>query len=359
MSAPPATAVHVDPDLLREFVAHVYTDVGMNAQDADESARAMVWTDLRGQHSHGVNYLPRYVASLRGGGIRPDAVPRVVTESAATALLDGDGGLGALVTFRACDIAAEKARKAGCAMVLVRNSNHFGAASAYTLRLAEMGLIGIVAANSAPGITAPGARTRMIGTQPFSFAAPDPDGEGPVMLDMAMSLVAGTKVRQAMNRGESIPEGWIVDTQGRPSTNPKDFADGGSLLAIGGHKGFALAILIEMLTGVLADAGITHGVLSHDLVNPSNTGHWVMAIGIEAFMPRERFLERLADLRAEVHGAPTADGASAPILPGEPEVAHERDSWKHGLELDPLTWDALSALAGDLGRSTELEALRR
>ena len=350
--------VRVDPGKLRRFVGLVLTDLGMSSNDAELAADVLVSTDLRGQHTHGVWYLPRYIQGIRGGGINPDAKPRTVQETPATAVLDGDGGLGALVMMRACAIAADKAGTVGCSTVAVRNSNHFGAASHYTLWLAERGMIGLIVANSLPAMTGPGGKARMLGTQPLSYAAADPDGQGAVMLDMALSLVAGTRVSQARDRGESIPEGWIVDPNGQPTTEPADFFAGGALLPLAGHKGYALAIFAEILSGVLSGAGVTHGVRSHDPVKPSDTGHCVIAINVSAFMASEEFATRLAALRAEIHAAPVIDGGQHAILPGEPEYAHERESRINGLELDRLIWQALKGVATDLGREADLEQAR-
>jgi LDH2 family malate/lactate/ureidoglycolate dehydrogenase len=355
----PNAAHVVDPPGLERFVTLVLTDHGLEPEDAAAAARALVETDVRGQHTHGVWFLPRYVTGLRGGGIRSAARPRVIHETVATALVDGEGGLGALVAVRACEIAARKAKEAGCATVLVRNTNHFGAAGYYIAHLAEQGLLGFAAANSMPALAAPGARARMLGSQPISFAAEDPDGQGPVVLDMALSLVAGTKISQARERGEAIPADWAVGDDGLPTTDPERFFDGGALAPLGGYKGYGLAVLVEILCGVLSGAGVTAGVRSHHPTTPSDTGHWLYAIDVEAFLPRDEFRARLAALRAEIHAAPVAEGAPGVILPGEPEFRHAAEVARHGLELEPLIWDALAKLADDVGRRDELEAARR
>jgi LDH2 family malate/lactate/ureidoglycolate dehydrogenase len=349
----------VDPDGLEHFVTLVLTDHGLSNEDAGAAARALVETDIRGQHTHGVWFLPRYVTGLRGGGINAHANPRVISETAATALVDGEGGLGALVAVRATEVAARKAKQAGCATVLVRNSNHFGAAGYYSSQLAEQGMLGFAAANSMPALAAPGAKVRMLGSQPISFAAEDPDGKGPVVLDMALSLVAGTKITQARERGEQIPADWAVGNDGLPTTDPERFFDGGALAPLGGYKGYGLAVLVEILCGVLSGAGVTSGVRSHHPTTPSDTGHWLLAIDVEAFMPREQFRERLAALRTEVHDAPVADGFPPVILPGEPEFRHAAETAERGLELEPLIWNAMVKLADDTGRSAALEAARR
>jgi LDH2 family malate/lactate/ureidoglycolate dehydrogenase len=353
-------SVWVDPDDLKRFVSVVFQDLGLGRQDADISAEAMVRTDMRGQHTHGVFYLPKVVAGMRGGGVRLAAKTSVVRETPATAVLDGDGGIGFAVAVAGCDLAAQKAREVGSATVLVRNSNFFGAASFYTLRLAEQGLIGTIGANSTPGVAPPGALKPVIGTQPISYGVPDPDGQGPIILDIAISQAAGTKVRQALERGESIPEGWLLSPDGRPTTDPRDMDAGGMLLPVGGHKGYGIGIWVEIMAGVLAGAGVTHDVLDQSVVTtPSDTGHWITAMSIDAFSERSAFDARLAALRAEVHAVPTREGQPHPILPGEPEFAHERYCSEHGLELEKIIWDRVRQVAGEVGRSDDLEQTYR
>lgn len=347
--------VRVDAERLKQFVASVFEDLGLHREDAELSADAVVQTDMRGQHTHGVFYLPLVAATIRGGSVRAASRPAIVRETLATAVVDGDGGIGYAVAAKACDIAAQKARAAGTATVLVRNSNFFGAASYYTQRLAEQGLIGIVSANSTPGVAAPGTRAPVIGTQPISYGIPDPDGKGTIVLDIAISQVAGTKIRQALERGESIPEGWMLGADGLPTTDPHDLDRGGLMVPFGGHKGFGIGILVEILAGVLSGAGVTHGVLHNDVSAPSNTGHWVTAIDPEAFMDRAEFNERLGALRAEIHAVPTREGLANAILPGEPEFEHELESIANGLELEGIVWDRVVSVARDLGRLEDLQ----
>lgn len=357
-------AVRVDPEELTRFVARAYESAGVPPEDAAVAAAPMVRTDARGQHTHGVYFLPTYVQCLTEGGMmgtfNPKAKPRVVRETRGTAVLDGDAGLGSVVTTKAVEIAARKAREVGMGTVLVRNSNHFGAAGIYTLMLAEQGLGGLVMANTGPGVAAPGSRGGVFGTQPISYCFPNPDGEGHVMLDMALSHVAGTKVLQAITKGESIPEGWLTGPDGKPTTNPNDLMQGGALVPMGGHKGYGLGMLVEIMSGVLSGAGITKQLMAYR-EQPglsSNTGHFVAAFDLEAFMPAGEFERRLAELRAEVHAAPVAEGANGIILPGEPEWRHEADTRANGLELEQFLWDGLVKLAQERGLTAELPRLR-
>lgn len=348
-------AVRAEPARLKEFVAAAYRAAGLAEADAAVAAEAMVRTDERGQHTHGIWYLHQYLPQIRNGVINPSARPRVVRETPATALLDGDAGLGAVVASAAAELAVRKARDVGFATVLVRNSNHFGAAGYFTLRIAEQGLVGLMAAGAGSGVAAPGSATGVIGTQPISYCVPDPDGQGPVMLDMALSTVAGTKVLQAVARGDSVPEGWIVDSEGRPTTDPARWRDGGALLPVGGHKGYGLGILVEVMSAVLSGAGVTKQLTAnYQAGRPLDVGHWVAAFDVEAFMARDEFARRLAALREEIHAAPTAPGVDSLMLPGEPEARHAAETAAGGLEVEGYIWQTLVDVADELGLRDEL-----
>jgi LDH2 family malate/lactate/ureidoglycolate dehydrogenase len=338
--------VIVDSGRLRLAVAAIYEAVGLRPDDATAAADAMVRTDERGHHTHGVRLLPRYLEWLANGTTQPDATPTLLRESAATALVDGNNGFGSVVALHACEIAARKAREVGSATVLVRRGNHFGAAGTFSLWLAERGLVGLVAANTAPVVGAPGSRVPVIGTQPISLCAPAPDEHGPVMLDMALSVVAANAILQAHERGESIPEGWLNGSDGRPTTDPGALLEGGALVPIAGYKGYGLGIVVEILSAVLSGAGMGYQQTARfQAGEPPDVGYWISAFDIEAFMPLDEFKARLAGLRGHVRSAPTVDGASPLILPGEPEWRHEVEAREHGLELEADLWLALNDVA--------------
>jgi LDH2 family malate/lactate/ureidoglycolate dehydrogenase len=338
--------VTVDGGLLRPVVAALYEDAGLRSEDAAAAAEAMVRTDERGHHTHGVRLLPRYLEWLANGTIRAAAQPSILRETPATALVDGNNGFGAVVALQACEIAARKAREVGGATVLVRRGSHFGAAGTFSLWLAERGFVGLVAANTAPVVGAPGSRVPVIGTQPISLCAPAPDEHGPVMLDMALSVVAANAILQAHERGESIPEGWLNGSDGRPTTDPGALLEGGALVPIAGYKGYGLGIVVEILAAVLSGAGMGYQqVESFQTDEPPDVGYWISAFDIEAFMPLDEFKARLAGLRGHVRSVPTVDGASPLMLPGEPEWRHEVEARERGLELEADLWQALHDVA--------------
>lgn len=347
MSEGQPTVVRVDPERLKEFVAGLLAGLGFRAEDGEIGAAMLVRADLRGHRSHGVRYLKSYLPMMRGGGIRPEASPRVVREGPATAVMDGDAGMGHVVAYKATEHAIGKAREngVGTMTVLVHNSNHFGAADPFALMCAEAGLIGIVLSNSVPMMTAPGSRAAVIGNCAFSYGVPARDGRH-MVLDIALSEVAGSRVVMAAERGESIPENWVVDADGKPTANPNEMS---ALMPVGAHKGYGLALLVETLAGVLSGAGITHQVLNYTIFaeDPSQTGHTIIVVDPEAFMSRAEFDERFDRLREEIHASPVAPGAGRVYLPGELELEHEVSACRDGLTFDPVIWSSLIEIARD------------
>lgn len=352
-----SAGVRTDPAELTRFIAAAYGQVGVPAAEAETVAALMVGCDMRGVHTHGVRYLREYLPLLRGGAMRPAARPKVVHETSSSAVVDGDAAIGHLAAYFATEVAIRKALDGAIALVLVRNSNHFGANGTYSMMCADAGLIGLVISNSVPVMSAPGSRHSVISNTPISYAIPTADPEPTLLLDMALSQVAGSNAVMARDRGTEMAPGLILDREGRESTNPNDFLEGGSLRPIGGHKGYALALFGEVLSGVLSGAGITNEVLLYPAFHsdPSNTGHTILAINPEAFMERTEFNDRIRHLREEITGAPRADGVDRLYLPGEKEADHEAESQQNGLELDQATWAELSTIATELDLDDMLE----
>jgi LDH2 family malate/lactate/ureidoglycolate dehydrogenase len=307
-----------------------------------------VRTDLRGVRTHGIRNLPGYAKQLRLGGVDRRASPVVERETAATAMLDGANGLGQVVSCRALEVAISKARQVGAGAVMVRRSNHHGACGHYALACAEAGLIGLVFSNTPPIMAVPGASGRVLGNGPTAYGVPNPQGD-PIVLDIAMSVVAGMKPLVAAQLGEAIPEGWIVDARGRPTTDPSAFASGGALLP-GGHKGYGLALLGELLAGALSGAAMASAIggwVSRP-ERPTDTGHAFIALSVEAFMDLAEYAERVHRLIGEIHAAPGAAPGKHALVPGELEAAAERRALRDGLDLDGPTWAGLEALASEL-----------
>ncbi len=343
---------------LQTFCELALQAAGATPHDAAVAAEVLVRTDLRGVHSHGVQALPAHVATLRDGGTASPTKADVVRQTGVTAVVDGNAGIGHVVATEAMAIAVAKAGSAGVGVVLVRNSNHFGAAGHYALAAAEAGFIGLATSNASPIMAAAGSKGRVISNAPLAYAVPT--GTFPMALDIAMSATAGMKVRLAAERKETIPAGWVIDAQGRPTTDPGDYAAGGALAPLGGHKGYGLALLTEALAGALSGAAMTRGVLPWlvETATPTDAGHAFIAMDVECFMDRDEFYGRMQRLIAELHAAEPAPGWDRVVVPGELEHSHEQRATARGVELEMVIWHHLERVASAAGLVDELLTAR-
>jgi ureidoglycolate dehydrogenase (NAD+) len=340
----------VSAENLRALCLEALTRVGVGEADAQTTADVLVTTDTWGTFTHGTKALRAYVRRLRGGGLKRDGRPRVVSEGPAWALVDGDSSLGMVTSAFAMRTAMAKARTAGIGHVGVRNNCHYGAAGYYAAMAIPENMIGFSMANDIPTVNATGAKGSVLGSNPFAFAAPA-GRERPVMLDMATSTVAGGKVFAAAALNQTIPGHWLLDADARPTTNPALFSHAASLMPLGGYKGFCLAFMIETLAAVLTGSSMTWQVSSwtySDASKPTGHGASFMAIHIEAFMPVAQFKDRMDHLIREIHGAPKAEGAERIYVPGEIEFEKRDRALAEGIDLPDDVVASLRGLAGDL-----------
>jgi LDH2 family malate/lactate/ureidoglycolate dehydrogenase len=352
-----AGTVVADPDKLKVFAANVLRSCEMQERDAVDVAEVLVRTDMRGVRTHGIRTLPGYVEQIEGGGMNARANVQIVRDSGSVAVVDGDAGPGQLVAVRATEIAIAKAKQTGQSTVTVRNSNHLGACGHYALMAAEAGLISLVFSNAPRVMKVPGSRSAVLGNGPMAYSAPLP-GDAPIVFDAAMSNVAGTKVIMARERGQKIPEGWLVSPEGLPTTDPEDFFRGGALVPLGGHKGYSLTLLGELLAGVLSGAAMASaiGAWRFDKAKPTNTGHVILALNVEAFMPWEEYTGRIQSLCDEIKSAPKESPDARIMVPGEIERDNEDAAKRTGIYFDHVVWDALSRLAERFGQEAALQA---
>ena len=287
------------PDSLQRFAARALAALDVPGPGAALVAESLVEAELAGQRTHGLLRLPFLLDRLSAGLINPRPAFRMLGERAAAAVLDADNGLGPLAGVRAVELAAERARAAGVGIVAVRRSNHLGSLGFYLRRATALGVVGLAFTNTPPAMPPPGGRRPYLGTNPI--AAGFPTSGDPVIVDMATSQVARGHILEAARLGEPIPEGWAVDAGGEPTTDPHA-AISGSLLPLGGTKGFALALLVEVLSGVLSGAAVGPEVVGTftPADRESNVGHCFLAIDPEALAPGFAVrMDRLAaDLRA-------------------------------------------------------------
>ena len=335
---------------LETFSRRTLQQAGLSEADARMASDVLVTTDTWGVFTHGTKNLRGYIRRIQGGGIKRDGRPRIQSEGPAWALIDGDAALGMVVSCFAMETAIAKAKASGLGYAGVRNSCHFGAAGYYAALAAQHNMIGIAMSNDTPTVTVPGARGAVLGSNPLAFAVPT-DGPHPILMDMATSAVAGGKVFAAAALGRAIPDHWLVDAEGVPTTDPTGFPQAGALLPVGGHKGYGLALLIETLSAILTGAAVASQVLSWsfgDSSQPTDHGAAFLAIHIDAMMPGPQFQERVARTIGEIRQAPKAKGAERIYLPGEMEWEKRERALAEGIDLPEDVASSLRRLAEEL-----------
>ena len=343
-------STRVTAETLHALCLEALGRAGVTPKHAEIVADVLVTTDTWGVFTHGTKLLRDYVKRVRAGGLRVDAEPHVVASGPAWSIVDGESCLGHVTSTFAMLDAIERAKKSGIAYVGVRNSCHFGAAGYYAWLAAKAGLIGISMANDIPSVAAAGSRRCVTGSNPIAYAVPVGAGD-PILLDIAISTVAGGKVYAAYQRGEPIPDNWIIDSEGRPSTDSSLYPASAALAPMANHKGYGIALLIESLSGLLTGASVTWQVGSWiwgDATKPTDHGAAFIAIDIASIMPPAEFEARVTRLADEIHQSPTADGVERVLLPGEREWNLRRKALAQGIDLPSDVVGKLAGLATDL-----------
>ncbi len=335
---------------IERFLTSAFMALDVPEPDAATVAELMVRADLYGYDTHGTFRLRQYVNRLRDGGTNPQARVTVAVDRNATAIVDGDNGLGHLAMLRATDLAVEKASANGIGWVGVRNGNHCGPASLYVNRVAENDMIGIMAAVGSANHVAPfGGQDLLLGTNPLAIAVPAADAP-PFVLDMATTTAAAGKIKVLAQRGETMPEGWMIDRQGNPLTDPTRQQEG-LLLPIGGAKGYGLAMAIGLLAGTLNGAAFGKDVInfSNDTTSPTNTGQFVAALSIEAFADVGAFKAAVDGIFTSMRESTPLGGHDPVRIPGQlrREVFDRRS--RIGVPLHPNLVDTLGNIAQELG----------
>jgi L-2-hydroxycarboxylate dehydrogenase (NAD+) len=343
-------ALPVPFERLQSFIAAAFERLGLPAADALAVAALMAQADLQGSDGHGVIRLPQYAQRIRAGGIntRPDI--RVVQERAGTALVHGDNAMGHLVMERAARLAIEKARTAGIAWVGTQMSNHAGPASLYARMPLAHDMIGLYfAVGNANHLPPWGGLDMLLSTNPIAAAVPAA-AEAPVVLDMATTVAAYGKVKAKAQRGEMMPEGWMIDREGRPLTDPAR-AEEGFLLPIGGYKGYGLALLVGLLAGTLNNAAMGKDVIdfNHDDSSVTNTGQAIVAIDVAAFGDVDAFKLRVDALVRDLRGSRRMPGVERIWLPGEQSQAKRIAYARDGIPIAAGLLRRLEQLAAELG----------
>jgi L-2-hydroxycarboxylate dehydrogenase (NAD+) len=334
---------------LARFIAAAYRAVGISAAEAERAAQLMAASDVSGADGHGVFRLPQYIRRIRAGGLNTTPDIRVIRRSKATALVDGDNGLGSLIVARAVEEAIGLARDNGVGWVGVRHGNHAGAAAVYAAMPLEHDMIGVYfAVGNANHLPPWGGIDMLLSTNPIAIAVPALE-EPPLVLDMATTVAAYGKVKVAAQQGKTMPEGWMIDRLGQALTDPSR-ADEGFLLPIGGYKGAALSLMFGLLAGTLNGAANGADVVdfNKDDVTPTNTGQAICVIDIKAFAEPMAFKRQVDAVIRQLHGSALLPGFDRIRLPGEDRHRRIAERQKAGIPIPPEMRAALDRLAAEL-----------
>ncbi len=335
---------------LQSFAVSILEKVGVPQRNAEIVARSLLAANLRGVDTHGITRLPIYVERVQAGLTDGRTQGIVVSEGDTTAVVDGQNGLGQVIGTTGMRLALDKAEKSGVGFATVRNSTHFGTAAYYAMMALDRDMIGISLTNS-PSLMAPwGGKRPFLGTNPLAIAVPAGE-EKPFILDMATSVVARGAIILAAKKGEPIPPTWAMNRDGEPTTNAKEANEGGALLPLGGHKGFGLEMMIEILVATLAGGpfGPHLGELYNNPDKPQGVGHFFGAMRIDRFRPVREFKADMDAMIREVKAQPLAKGFEKIMVAGEPEYLTEQDRRVNGVPLSDAVINDLTKMGATVG----------
>jgi LDH2 family malate/lactate/ureidoglycolate dehydrogenase len=342
---------------LEQITAAAFRAAGTPEDDARSVAQLMVWANLVGHDSHGVIHIPRYVGQIKEGLIVPGMQPEVVKDTPSAAMIDGHWNFGHVVAKQGIELAIEKARQTAIACVSLAHLNHIGRVGAYPTLAAQAGMAGIACCSSGGSgrqVVPFGGKEGRLGTNPISMAFPSRMA-GPILLDYASSASAAGKIRVYRNRGQQLPAGWIVNKEGAPTRDPNDFYADGALLPLGGdqgHKGYALAFLVEILGGILSRDGY-----AKEGVTRFSNGAFMIVIDINTFVPVNTLMDEIEDMTRFMKTSPPVPGFTEVLYPGEKEAKSEKERRAKGIEIEDETWRQIKAVLREYGLEQELAPL--
>ena len=342
---------------LISFGTQLFQKAGLNEQDAERVSTILATNDERGVYSHGTTFYYGYTRLLRAGGANP--TPNIQVEgNGPFRQVNGDRALGPLAAYEGMKQAIAAAKQYGIGLVTVKKSTHFAAAGYYAMMAAEEGMIGLSMGNGDPVMSIPGTKGRVLGNNPFAYAAPL-DGERTILFDVAMSVIAGGKIKNFVAAGKKVPDGWMVDKDGNPTTDPEDFAKGGTLMPFAMHKGYGFAIMVELLAGVLSGSGIvrdnTDWFAHPDFHN--DLGHCMIVIDPSKVFTAEEFQDRVQKMKRDIMSADTV-GDTVIMLPGEMEYNKTQEQ-KDYIELNEALTENIGIAASEWGLSELWESLKK
>ncbi len=333
------TAITISRDNLEVFSQSLLLASGVSATHADIVAKSLIAANLRGVDSHGVQLLSYYLKQIEAKNIVVDSIGAPATESGATMVYDAANGLGAVTANECCGHANRLAAEHGIGMVTAKNANHFGACAFWAQRISAARNIGIVVCNASPLVAPWQGKEVRFGTNPICMAIPG----GKFLLDMATTTVAANRIYKAVtNQEPSIPLGWAMDREGRPTTDPKVALDGGFVMPLGGYKGYGLAIMVEILCALLSGGAMSTELGGIRVLDrPMNAAHMFLAISVDRFLPGGEFEPRMAKLIGMLKSAEPAAGFSEVLVAGEPEERIEADRLANGIPIETGVWARL------------------
>ncbi len=342
---------------LRQFIFSVFNHIGCSYTDSNLASDVLLKADLRGIDSHGVARLSGYVRLWEKGRINPKPNIKITRQTASTATLDGDAGLGLIIAPYAMDIAIEKAQKCGTGWIAVGNSNHFGIAAYHAMKALEFDMIGYALTNASPLVAPTFSKERLLGTNPVSYAIPA-GKNAPVVIDMATSAAANGKLEIAQRENKPVPKGWVQTAEGESSIDANELKQGGSLLPLGSnrdlgsHKGYSLAAMVDIFSGVLSGANFGPWVppfVSFLDVQPNlpgkGLGHFLGAMQVDGFSDVNEFKTKMDMWINRFKMAKPIDSSQPVIIPGEPEASYEKDRLANGIPVIDAVVNDLKNLA--------------
>lgn len=343
---------HVSASEARSFVEKVLIGNGVEENNAIIVAKCLVEADLRGVDTHGMNRIPSYMARIREGVLDPRASPTLRKITPAVAQVDGRNGFGFLAAHMGMAAAIDMAKENGIGMVSVKHSNHFGMSAWVVQQALDAGMMSLVFTNSSPALPVWGGKSKLMGVSPIACGAPAGQNGRPFIMDMAPSVAARGKIYKALRRGEHIPEDWALDKDGKRTSDPAKALEG-VMLPMGGPKGSAIAIMMDVFSGVLSGSAFAgHVTNPYDPSKPADVGHFLVAIKPDLFMSIEEFKERMGYLYQRVVGSDKMEGVDRIFFPGEIEDLNKEQRLRDGIPLVEAEVQALNKEADRVGASS-------
>ena len=324
-------------DELRRYSSTLLTNCELSNEDAEILVDTTVTADLRGVSSHGIARLDHYIERMNKGLINARPNLNIEQRTDSVFLIDADNGPGQTVAYKGMALAIEKAKEKGICCVGVKNTNHIGLAGYYSEMAARNSMVGIITANTNPAMAPFGGVKALLGTNPFSVACPTKDR--PILLDMATTNVARGKIRLYEKLNKEVPIGWAKDSCGKDTCDPTECL-AGTLSPVGGPKGYGMALIIDIVAGILTGSGSSDEVSSlDDMTRPIRSGNLIIALNIESLINFDFYLERVEELKCKLKGCPTAEGVNDIFLAGEIEYLTEERNKRNGVEVPEAVWE--------------------